>query len=375
MMIQIKVSPRAAKRTKAEPKKKQTKKKTDAQATGVAGAQSAYPLSTNVSSPIRAPAKRLRPQFDDDKFENEYLSPKHANGYQRDDFVVVDDEGDTEDEEEAFEPVRPPAKSRPQLSTPITMASISNSLSPNHEAVAEDFVTHGKKLCNEIMIKKSLRQVPFTDTMLREMAVKFITTEEQMLRIPYINPEMVRRHGKQFMELVKKSKNLYESMERDPATDESMVRRDDDDEPTLDPNHKNVINLVSDDEDEYGSDLAFEDEDEDLEVSSSYFKPPPPDVASFTARMQSFQRAAPNPAPKAKASTNRPNFGGSGSRSNFKKGSKKTFRKKSDTGAGPKGVPKRRSNVGSAGSSKSYSKTGRHGGGGGNGSGIGMMPT
>lgn len=74
-----------------------------------------------------------------------------------------------------------------------------------------------------------------------------------------------------------------------------------------DPNAQNVIDLVSDDEDEYGSsidssDLEDDEEEEDTGEPSAYFQPHQPDerVAEFNARFAQSQSAAMRTAPKEK---------------------------------------------------------------------------
>jgi hypothetical protein len=144
---------------------------------------------------------------------------------------------------------------------------------------------------------------------------------------------MVKRHAKRFLPLIQNSR---ECLERDEETD--------DDEPTtIDPNHKNVIDLVSDDEpvdeDEYGS-LPSEDEDEE-QVSSSYFnKNKAPDVQAWNQRWSLSQQQQPAAAPNANAYNN----GASSSKTNFRRNRKNSYGKSGANRAGDrKNQPRKRS--------------------------------
>ena len=76
----------------------------------------------------------------------------HDNGYERNDFVVSDGEGqspeESDDEDDAFEPVREAGElarsKKRQLGPPITTDEKLDGLSENHRLVVEDFVHHAK---------------------------------------------------------------------------------------------------------------------------------------------------------------------------------------------------------------------------------------
>lgn len=142
------------------------------------------------------------------------------------------------------------------------------------------------------MIDRSLRTQPFTDGILREMAINFpkgelildtvmdtrlqLADEVELLDIPDIDRDKVERYGKRFLKLIRNAENFYENMMR---TNEDRPQ---------DPNHRNVINISSDDDDDFG---AF---DEDLdetgasqEERSSYFHADP-EVDAFNAQCKSL---------------------------------------------------------------------------------------
>lgn len=161
-----------------------------------------YPLSTNVSSPVQAMSRRRNKRDLDDQDHD-----LHANGYARDDFVISDGDvqntPETDDEDDAFEPIREagrPVRSRKrQLGPPITIDEKLDRLNETHRMVVEDFVINAKRefakvglrllICVRVfltfktMISKNLRDQPFTDSNLREMAIVF----PQSTYIPLIN--------------------------------------------------------------------------------------------------------------------------------------------------------------------------------------------
>lgn len=121
----------------------------------------------------------------------------HPNEYVRDDFVIRDGEdrepSEMDDEDDAFEPIRvagkPERSRRRQLGPPITTDEKLDQLNEIHRMIVEDFVHHAKDEGNsvsqstpnflfevltcQILITKGLKHQPFTDTILREMAIRF----------------------------------------------------------------------------------------------------------------------------------------------------------------------------------------------------------
>ena len=405
--MDVKISPRATKQVENPTKKRTGKRKKDAQATGVVAARAEY-ASTNVSSPIRATTRKRRGPATVEDLDDEGMSVLHPNGYYRDTFVVSDGgEEETASDSDGFEPVRAgPSRLRRtvqrKLGTPITSDVTMESLSPQLQTVVEDFVVNAKNRCNEIQLEKSLRAVPFTDTVLREMAIRFTTSEEKMLTIPGINPDMVRLHGRFFMDLAGKSKELYDTMPRSRLASLSGGYRDSsplprathtpDDGPAIDPNHENVIDLVSsddDDDDQYGSDALFDADEDDSEeqqgedefINSSYFsaRPPAPDVAAFTEQVKVYQNIAPpQPQPSFRPRAGSSGRGGGGSNGARPHPRKKNRRsdggRRSSDGFGHGRFAKSRSGAPARGGSKATGgRSGRGGDSGG--AAIGMMPT
>ena len=228
------------------------------------------PLSTNVSSPVQAKARRQgnrKAGSDDDR-------PLHRNGYARDGFVVGSSPNQ-DDEDDGFAPIRerhkPTNPTKAKLGPPIGTDEKMANLNDCHRMVIEDFFIHAKELSNKLIVDKSLRAQPFSDSMLREMAINFPKTITDMLRIPDIDPAKVELFGRKFLPLVRKAQNRY---------DEMMVATDD----TLPSSSRQdaVVEISSDDdadEDEYGSMDGLEEVDSE-EERSAYFQPDP-DIQAF----------------------------------------------------------------------------------------------
>lgn len=376
LKLQVRTTPRA--KTKPAPKKKA---KTDAggaqsrQWKDTAGSRAReMPLSTNVSSPIQAIStrKNARQTTRDDR---------HANGYKRDNFVISDPEDDDYAEEDGdesdaygFAPVRQAGQQRVdkkrELGPPIQSDNIMDRLDDVHRDLVEGFVEDVKRTSREIMIKKDLTSPPFPDTVLRQMAIRCTDTTDKMLRIPGIRPDRVDLYGKLFCKLVREWKQSSEEIQG--QTDEQQV---------VDANLRNVIDLVSDeeeDDDEYGSFEAsdLDEEEEDEGVSSEFFKPSAK-VEEFNAKFAYSQSEAMRSQPTKRAA------GGKGG----SKGGKKSrwhatrTRQTSDSAGGfraPTGVSKskassRRSGGRASNSHATKPSGARQGGLGGNG--FSMMPT
>lgn len=318
------------------------------------------PQSTNVSSPIQAASRRKKASKSGNK-PSAGLD-RHANGYYHDGFVVEDPEDggygngtDDQSSDDAFEPVRvkgkPPRDKARRLGPPITSDTTMDGLDEVHRMLVESFVEGARRKAKEIMLHKSLRAVPFTDTMLRQMAIHFTTTEDQMLQIPGIDPERVRLYGKHFCKMLKETKSSYEDM---------MAQN----EQQPDPNAQNVIDLVSEDEDDYGSFEASDLEEEEEGEPSAYFQPSK-DVQAFNARFAASQSdgnrsaatAAPQPAKKPFQKGKKRNYTARGSAGN---GTKRRF-------PGGARYPSDSHNSGSGSSRITKNKSGKRPSGGGGG--------
>lgn len=362
----------------AKTKQKKASKKTAVSA-------SDYPLSTNVSSPVQAVTRK-----------NNTRGDLHFNGYAKDNFVIsdpedenyMDDDGD-DDEDDGFEQIRDAGTTRQtrvkQLGPPITTDEKMDSLDELHRDIVEGFVREAKEQQRNVVIQRDLRDAPFTDTTLREMAIDWTLTEDELLQIRNIDPDKVKRYSKPLLRLLKVHHDNYQDMMQGEA-------------PVADPNRETVIEISSDEED-YGS---FHESDMDDDGSgsgagqrSAYFQPTSA-TAAFNARFSQSQAAhAMPPPPKSRATTSKRqnssqnSFGGA--RGGGVKGSRKgastasrgrstggvtkkkagTSRKASASGAGKFSNFAYESNAGSS-SKRGDSGGGRRGGGLG---GIMAMPT
>ena len=318
LQMQIRTTPRA--KAKVPSKKKSKKDVGEEQSrnwkkTAGSMAPPEPPLSTNVSSPIQAASSRR-------KASKPRQAEMHANGYQRDEFVISDPEDDNyaeTDEDgfsDGFEPIRVAGQRRREmtraLGPPITSDHIMESLNVTHRMFVDSFIGSAREKAKEIALNKNLRTVPFSDTMLRQMAIDFTETEAQMLRIPGIIPEKVQLYGKYFYKMIRECRLSYE---------DTMAQT----EELPDPNARNVIDLVSDNEveDEYGSMNGLDMEDEEVEGEPSAYFQPIKDVEEFNARFAQSQSAA----MRAAASSQNPMKG-------QQKGKKQNYKAKGSVGGG-----------------------------------------
>jgi hypothetical protein len=93
-----------------------------------------------------------------------------------------------------------------------------------------------------------------------------------MSMIPGVIPERVKIHGPRFLQLVENARKFYEDMKETPP----------------DPNHQNVIDISSDDEDpvdEVDQELDDDELSTDEYERSAYFAQPP-EVAAFNAQCE-----------------------------------------------------------------------------------------
>lgn len=287
------------KATSAPAKTKRKTKPIGANQTGVVAART-LPFSTNVSSPVQAVSKRRKKSSfveheaeddDEDDEEDAFDSvPRYANGYARDSFIVADDE-----EEDDFVPLRDASrikqKQRRELGPRITNDAIMESLSRNHRELVETFVDNAQEESKRIQRIQQLRLRPFSETVLRHIAIRLMTTKRELLRIPDINPEMVNLHGDVFLTMLKNLKK-HTGFQEDETDDD-----DEEEQRPMDPNHQNVIDLVSDEEeeeDEYGGDSAFEEEDDEEDGPSPHFQMPlkPDSVKTFNKKFTQAQETA-----------------------------------------------------------------------------------
>ncbi len=330
------------------------------------------PLSTNVSSPVQAAAKRKKPS----KAAQRTVV---ARGYQKDDFVVDDPddyaESSEDDSSDAFAPILVAGQSRRQstmaLGPPITADASLEGLEEIHRDLVDSFVKTASKKAKDISIDRGLRNVPFSDTILRQMAIHFTDTEEAMLSIPNISAEMVRLHGKPFLKMVKDTHQYYLEMMGEAE-----------DRPN--PHAQNVIDLVSADEDSDGDEYGVfpSDCEDDEGEASSYFQQQEK-IQSFAANFSQPQSRAMrgNAAPASQAESKKPwkgkkNYRATGAGAGGRKGKPGGRRRYNSNGSGEGNTGRvtkkralRRSTSG-AGRSNLGASRGRGGG-----DGISMMPT
>lgn len=387
LMMEVRTTPRAKAKAPAKNKaRKDGKEEQNRQWNETAGsrARAELPISTNVSSPIQAATSRKQTR-------QPPRGPLHINGYKRDKFVVSDPEDepyvedyDDDDGSDAFEnmgfaPIRQAGQQlrdkKRELGPPIQSDGMMDRLDEIHRNIVEAFVREAKQKCQQLMIDRSLSIVPFPDTVLRLMAINFTDTPEKMSKIPGINAEKLLLFGKPFCKLVKDCKRSY---------DEILAQAD---EQPVDPNAQNVIDLVSDDEeeDDYGSlgPSDLEDDDDDQGEPSSYFRPSEK-VAAFNAKFALSQseamRSGSTSQPAKKPAGRVVSRGGKRSgKSNYHaarahRASDSAGGRRSGSGVSKSKAPARRSKGGSSrgGNSRNNPNGGAGFGGGG---GFSMMPT
>ncbi|KFY40065.1 hypothetical protein V494_03676 [Pseudogymnoascus sp. VKM F-4513 (FW-928)] len=230
--------------------------------TGVAAARGGqhHPQSTNVSSPVSMAANRRKGKnrYIDDEAEEDDEEEEESDNYGFEDgFIVPDDHLSTDDEEDDdFEPVRQgnrPAlfqRSKrdvgPRITNDVLMSEAN--LSELHSHVIQNFLIEAKKLDEEIRNSRGIRKPIFTETQLRAMCINWMLELKDIKRIEGVNQEQVQKFGPKFVTLIRRFHAEYDSMVRDNED------RD------MDHNHRNVIDLVSDNDD-----AEFDDDDEDDE--------------------------------------------------------------------------------------------------------------
>lgn len=250
------------------------------------------PPSTNISSPVRAPLKRQKSKsgmasiLDAEDEEIDHVPPGdlHRNGYEKDDFVVSDEEDD------AFEPVpasrRAPVQRKAQRQQtlhelgsqrPKEARPTTENLNEIHQHLIEAFVEEARKLEEQLRNHRRLRKTIFTDEQLRWMIVKWTTNISSMRAIPGVDVEKVDTFGSKFIPVVKRFHDQYlEMMDGD-------VRQQ---VPTACPTnvsnvgYQDVVDLISSDEEDgggvgggqYGMGNYEDDEEDDEDCAEEEFE-------------------------------------------------------------------------------------------------------
>lgn len=105
-----------------------------------------------------------------------------------------------------------------------------------------------------------------------------------MLEIPGIDPDKVERYGQRFLKLIRNAQRGYYEMKQQQDLPRNVPR-----DLPKDPNHENVIHIISSD-DEFADDYDLDDfvgDDGSQEERSSYFQAAP-EVDAFNARCEFF---------------------------------------------------------------------------------------
>ena len=266
-------------------------------------------MSTNVSSPIqqrpkhRSKVAQVRGDpfvQDEDDVDDYHPHPLgHNEGYERDGFCVSDELEEDAFSDDGFPPVREEGKRGTGTGHALPLDSRfeegekTYGLTRRHRDIVDTFVHEAKGECQKILINRNLRQVPFTDTMLREMAIRFTSTKQQMLKIPGIDPDKVNAYGDRFLKLVQSARQHYEE-----------IRNATEDRP-FDPNHRNVVDLISDEEDEIFATSEKEDTEYSPVQQSRFFNRDDRDalkdkIEAYNAKLfQSESQSVPRPPPQA----------------------------------------------------------------------------
>ncbi|KFX94722.1 hypothetical protein V490_04215 [Pseudogymnoascus sp. VKM F-3557] len=250
-------SPRAAKANRPNKSSQATK-----EFTGVAAARGGqyHPQSTNVSSPVSMAANRRKGKnryIDDEAEEDDEEEEEEDNYGFEDGFIVPDDHvSSDEDEDDDFEPVRQgnrPAlfqRSKrdvgPRITNDVLMSEAN--LSALHVHVIQNFVIEAKKLDEEIRNSRGIRKPIFTETQLREMCINWMLELRDIRSIAGVNQEQVEKFGPKFVALIRRFHTEYDS----------MMRHNEDRD--IDQNHRNVIDLVSDNDE-----AEFDDDDDEAD--------------------------------------------------------------------------------------------------------------
>ncbi|EPE04779.1 atp-dependent helicase sgs1 [Ophiostoma piceae UAMH 11346] len=392
----------------------------------------------------------------DSEFER-YAGPVHVNGYAKDNFVVSDND---DDDDEFDPPPRPKATPRARAkSTASTTAprqvqlqqyayeepQAQSSRTPSrknqtpqrqqrleelggpiardprlseanidsiHSHIVVAFADEARRLEEKIRNEKGLR-ILFTETHLREMAIRWTDSIDKMRRIRGIDPDHVRRYGPKFVPLVQRFYATYQDMMGFGSDGPSGAG---DDSPLLGPvgparrpnnsasNNSNnnssgptqadfdaVVDLISSDEDEdddhlFGSDDGGAGPSNYGNGNASRARAPaasavaPDEAARWRAELETLQSQ-----PTKSSGKSSGGGGGGGSRKSWgrkgfkrgggsRSGSTSSRGRAASGGGGATGATKRK---GAGASSAGASNRGGMGGSraaGGGGSGIGMMP-
>ncbi|KAI0842824.1 hypothetical protein F5Y06DRAFT_256186 [Hypoxylon sp. FL0890] len=241
--------------------------------------------STNVSSPVLGKERKKKGKAvvmsDDEESDQEYS--RFSNGYAKDGFVVPDDNFD--DDFETMPPTRSRARSqRKSLGPPIShdVRMVDAGLTSLHEDVVRNFVEAAKKEEEELRNLKNLRTPIFTEQQLREMAIRWTVSLDEMHSIPGINNDKVDRYGSALLPLIQDCRAQYQEMtgQRSPKAAAGAS------------GSRNVVDLVSSDDEDMEEVEYGDGEVNDQGAISSYFAPSRGSTASRGRSTSAAPRAA-----------------------------------------------------------------------------------
>jgi bloom syndrome protein len=190
---------------------------------------------------------------------------------------VVESGSEEEDEEQLsyFGPVRkagvPRARKTEEMGPPITTDEKMALLDPSHLHILKNFVDEARATIRKVMEMKGHRRRAVTDTVLREIAIAFPQTKEEMLLVEGMTEDTYQIVGPALLRLIQQARKNYDAIKR--AQDdlpETWGGEDDVD--------NDIVEISDDDEaadeddaaDEF-DDSEFEDLDLDESESSRYF--------------------------------------------------------------------------------------------------------
>jgi len=185
-------------------------------------------------------------------------------------------------------------------------------------------------------MEKGLQTQPFSDSILREMGIRFPKNKTQLLAIPGIDRDKVEHYGAKFLKLLQNALRHYQELKSNaPSKPTSDVVHD--------PNH--AINIISSDDD-WNCDQESSVEQaspfgEEGSIKSRYFHEPDRNPGN-NARVPSTSSRRPN-SPNGSLATSR----------SKQRAGKRPWRKTSTRSASQKGVPRARKNSVNKGSRKS----------------------
>jgi hypothetical protein len=172
------------------------------------------------------------------------------------------------------------------MGPPITNDRTLAKLDDAHQHVLGVFMEEARNAVQTIMNRNNLQQRQVTNSLLREIGIKFPKTEKELIRITKLNTETYKLFGPTLLCLVKNARENYEAImaaQGDDLDTSHETSEDEHQERDLDPNHNIVVEISDDDVD--NDDFSPSDEDLDETESSHYFSVPD-DVSQFNSKSE-----------------------------------------------------------------------------------------